>query len=111
MTEITKEEKRSFAEYCNELAGQPNLYEDIYTYYHSQDGSFEYLFLLQRVKIAAANGGRSLMKTIKEIQQELKYGAQVPMPRNPHLRRTPGHPGAVQNQVEDLFEEDADMPD
>jgi hypothetical protein len=76
MSELTQDEKRSFSEFCDTVLGNPGAYAEICEYFVAKDSSFEYLFLFQRMKISSEMGTKALLKTAKEIRNELRAMSQ-----------------------------------
>ncbi len=72
MSELTQEETRTFGEFCDALLTDPGSYTEISQHFTVIDPSFEYLFLSQRIRISAEISAKAMVKTVKEIKQELR---------------------------------------
>jgi len=77
MSEFTKQEKIEFLNYCGEVARNPKESKNIITAFKKPNSSFDFLFFLERISIAAEQGDKALIKASREMHLEIKAMSKI----------------------------------
>lgn len=72
MSVLSNEERDLFIDCSQCIAGDPNNYEVYLNKYNRDDASFDYRYLMERLKMASTQSPAILSRVIKELRTEVR---------------------------------------
>jgi hypothetical protein len=76
MEKLTDAEKIQYNSCANMVGRSLHQYEQIIESFKKETSSFDFLFALERTRIAASLGGKQLMRAIRDIKNEMHIQSQ-----------------------------------